>query len=595
VAAGALHNLGLRENSTVHGWGENTHGQSSPPAGLSNVIAVAAGNVHSLALREDGTVVAWGWEEYGQTNVPPEATNIASIAAGAHHNLALRKDGVVVGWGRTNEGALLIPPDLTNVVQVAAGENLSFALLSNGTVRAWGTGALGPVTVPATLSNVVQLDAAFTHCLALKADGTVVGLGQDSGWGETIAPPGLSNVLQVAAGYYFSLALKNDGTVVAWGCSDSGQTNVPAGLGDVKQVAAGYYHALALAYSPVLNYPVNVPQDLLLIYNTNCPDSGAVMNYYRTNRPLIEAANVLGVGGATNAVERYANLLEFTNTLLAPFQQWLAENPTKQPLYIVMAYGVPATVFPTNPWPCRYDCGEPGNGVRLRSEYPNQRAFVTHLNMRTPEDCFAYVDKLRYFGTNYSPGKIYISARKGGYGNSTYYFDDIRAQPPYAMNTPGREATQGVLSAGASSNSVVYTTGASRTSISENTNVAGYLCWGYHGGFATHYTTNGQSRFFESSAWYPVMSIESFNGQWEPFDGQTSYHFWFVENAFFGQSYEFTPAGAVSHLYELRVGGVNDPYQYFGLWELGRCFARCAWISRRHVILQAIGDPFVCK
>ena len=41
-------------------WGDNYYGQSSVPAGLSNVAAVAAGGRGSLALKKDGTVVYWG-------------------------------------------------------------------------------------------------------------------------------------------------------------------------------------------------------------------------------------------------------------------------------------------------------------------------------------------------------------------------------------------------------------------------------------------------------------------------------------------------------------------------------------------------------
>jgi hypothetical protein len=49
--------------------------------------------------------------------------------------------------------------------------------------------------------------------LALLEDGTVVGVGTDSGWGETSPPLGLDNVLQISGGYMFSLALKNDGSM----------------------------------------------------------------------------------------------------------------------------------------------------------------------------------------------------------------------------------------------------------------------------------------------------------------------------------------------------------------------------------------------
>ena len=53
-------------SGTVVAWGDNTFGQSSVPAGLTNVIAISGGAEHTLALKADGTVVAWGTENvYG--------------------------------------------------------------------------------------------------------------------------------------------------------------------------------------------------------------------------------------------------------------------------------------------------------------------------------------------------------------------------------------------------------------------------------------------------------------------------------------------------------------------------------------------------
>src|SRR5208283_673873 len=67
IAAGGSHNLALKNDGTVVGWGYNGYGQTMVPAGLSNVVIISAGVYHSLALKHDGTVVAWG---AGQTNGP---------------------------------------------------------------------------------------------------------------------------------------------------------------------------------------------------------------------------------------------------------------------------------------------------------------------------------------------------------------------------------------------------------------------------------------------------------------------------------------------------------------------------------------------
>jgi trimeric autotransporter adhesin len=77
------------------------------PTSATNVVAIAIGGVsldqgpacHNLALRADGTVIGWGQNSYGQTTAPASATNIVAIAAGGYHSLALRADGRILAWG----------------------------------------------------------------------------------------------------------------------------------------------------------------------------------------------------------------------------------------------------------------------------------------------------------------------------------------------------------------------------------------------------------------------------------------------------------------------------------------------------------------
>lgn len=175
--------------------------------------------------------------------------------------------------------------DLTNATAIAVGEDYFLALRSNGMVSAWGFDTFGQTDVPAGLSNVVAIAAGGEHCLALTVDGNVVAWG-DNTYGQTNVPPAATNnVMAIAAGYFHSVALKNDGTVVAWGDDTYGQTNSTA-LTQVKLIAAGGNHSLAGIFSTFVQYPINVANDLLLIYNTNSMDSSNVMSYYLTNRPI---------------------------------------------------------------------------------------------------------------------------------------------------------------------------------------------------------------------------------------------------------------------------------------------------------------------
>jgi hypothetical protein len=280
------------QSTTVVGWGWNNNGQATPPAGLTNIVAVSAGggqslalradgtvvgwgfqpNVppglngvaaitccprHSLALRSNGTVVAWGENPNGQTNVPAGLSNVIAVSGAGLHSLALKADGTVVGWGTNRYGQLDVPPGLSNVIAVAAGGDQllgawSLALKSDGTVVAWGDNRRGQTNVPAGLSNVVALGASPDfESLALRSDGTVVS------WGLPArpVPAGLSNVVAIDTGDGNHLALRADGTLFAWGDNFEGAINVPASARNVWAMTIGYWHGLAVTRSTPPPWP----------------------------------------------------------------------------------------------------------------------------------------------------------------------------------------------------------------------------------------------------------------------------------------------------------------------------------------------------
>ncbi len=231
--------------TAVVGWGDNSYGESTLPAGVSNVMAIAAGYENSLALQSNGIVIAWGAGDEGQTNVPSGLSGVVAVATTQFHCLALKSNGTVVAWGRSSEGQTNVPAGLSGVKAIAAGFAVSLALKSNGTVVAWGSNLYGPTTnVPPGVSNIAAIAAGFSHSLVLRSNGTVFAWG--SGASQTNVPVGLSGVAAIAAAGGFNMALRSNSTVVAWGDNSDGQTNVPAGLSNVIAIAAGEYHGLAL-------------------------------------------------------------------------------------------------------------------------------------------------------------------------------------------------------------------------------------------------------------------------------------------------------------------------------------------------------------
>lgn len=585
IAAGPYHSLAAKDDGNVIMWGDST--QLAPPTNLNHVVSVAAGAYHDLALKSDGSVVSWGRDDFNQTNVPTDiVSNAIAISAGGNQSLALLNDGTVRQWGQTN---MAVPGIVSNVTAIATGTNFQLALLGNGTVVPWGTNDLGQTNVPTGLTNVVGIAAGAHHGLALKSDGTVVSWG-DNTYGQTNVPTTLSNVIAVAAGQAHSVALINDGTVVSWGDNSSGQTNSTQ-LSHVKLIAAGGNHSLAAIFSPLIQYyPLTAAKDLLLIYNTSSVDSSNVMSYYLTNRPMVANANVLGIACTTNEITLPG---DFSNQVLAPYLNWMTQNPTKRPEYVVLFLDIPSRVEDTG-------TNYPSVQYQLSTDTPGAiQPLVTSINMNGTNDCIGYIKKLKMFGSN-SPGKLVISASAGGYGNTNYVIDNVRApglNNAYADSTVVSDATNGLSGAGISAAAILYRDGVETNSnlphLTNAPNVAGYISWGFHSSLGSSYATNGVVIWTGNSSWYVIETVESFNG-FRVGDGG-NFIMWFSSNAFGGTNYSNTPVGAVTHVEEPFLVGIENSSIYFGLWAGGKNFAISAWNSRQTPYFQAVGDPLITK
>jgi len=602
LAAGVYCSAAMQDNGTLIQWGDFAPDDfqtpaaptpmGSPPAS-SNIVAVAAGIAHAVALKTDGTVMQWGLAgATGLQNFPTNLAGVKAVSAGFERSLALLTNGTIVDWGyfapifNLNQR---VPGDLTNVTAISCGAYHNLALRSDGTVESWGYNTIwGETNVPAGLSNVVAVAGGGRHSLALKADGTVAAWG-DNTYGQCNVPAGLSNVMAIAAGYLHSVALLNNGTVVSWGDNTYTETNVPGALMQIKLIAASGYHSLAAMFSPTVQYPVDVTKDLLLIYNSNSTDSSNVCAYYLANRPLVANANVLSVACDTNELTS-SNSCDAQ--IVAPVLNWLTNNPTKHPEYIVLFYGIPTRL--TNS-PAPY--GNYGSiSFHLQQSYPGWQPFVNNINAGSAADCRAYVDKLAYIGTNYSPGKLIISA--GSYGNTNYAIDNVNIG--FCSDSSVANATNGLAAASVASSAIRYLagceSGGSLPHITSATNVAGYISWGEHSSMGDYYSTNRVVKWSGNSSWWIIETIESFNGQVVQYSPQGNFVQWFSSIAFGGANYSNTPVGAVTHTEEPgSAGSCENSSIYFGLWATGKNFAICAWNSRQTPYFQAVGDPLITK
>ncbi len=323
---------------------------TQPPT--NGVVAVAAGQGHALALTSSNTVIAWGLTTSPASTIPTgrNLTNITAIACGYNFSLVLSNNGTAFAWGDNSYGQTNIPTYVNNVAAISAGGTHALALQSNGTVLYWGSGT-GPTNPPNALlgPTTVAIASGGDHDMALLSTGNMVAWGLNN-YGQTNIPNYQSNVMAIAAGDNHSVALLNNGTIVAWGNNANGQTNIPqinpTYSQTVKLLAAGGNHTMAGIFSPLVQYPINISKDLLLIYNsTGTSSSSTVCSYYMAHRPMALTAHSLGIDCATDEGMSWS---AYISTFVAPIKTWLSNNPTLRPQYVVLFQDLPSRV--TNSW-----------------------------------------------------------------------------------------------------------------------------------------------------------------------------------------------------------------------------------------------------
>ena len=254
AVGGRSFSLGLKDNGTIVGVGDNSFGQTTIPAlpGGVTYTHVSAGLYHAAARRSDGNIVTWGSSGDGLGVVPtlPGGMTYTNVSCGGRHTIALRSDGAVVAWGRNLSGEVTSPPSASasavttfgalTATAVEGGENHTLALLSDGTISTWGYSAAGLGTVPPLPGGVTYTAMAggSTHSLALRSDGQIVGWGENT-QGQTSVPPpyGSSATVGLYLGYIdLSPGVSDEGRNY-WMTLDRRVSNTSPGVSIV--VAAG--------------------------------------------------------------------------------------------------------------------------------------------------------------------------------------------------------------------------------------------------------------------------------------------------------------------------------------------------------------------
>ena len=293
IASSGRFGCAVRDDGTVHCWGDNLHQQVAPDealyyprpvpiAGITDAVAVSTGNHHACTLHGDGAMRCWGYAlslGRGFEGLSPfvVATGVTQVSAPGLRTCFIR-DGEVwclgsgaLGNGTAGNTATAVrATGLSDVVQIDGGAEHTCALTSSGEVWCWGrnsNGELGngemgtqittPTRVPG-INDATLLAAGRRHTCVVRAGAALwcwgdnefgqLGDGTTSDRATPAVVPGVINPRVVAASDH-TCALGDDG-VSCWGNNADGQLGDGSTVNRTSPVSAtGTASSFALGWS----------------------------------------------------------------------------------------------------------------------------------------------------------------------------------------------------------------------------------------------------------------------------------------------------------------------------------------------------------
>ena len=199
-----------------------TAGAALTRAPLGGTGMIAAGSIHNVGLRTNGTIVSGGHDQYGQRRTS-NWTDIVFVAANKSATIGVKADGSALFAGEMTGSEAV--SGWSNVYMAAMGGDFAVALLNDGTV----TGTSGAPDVSAW-TNMVKIAAGADRAAGITAEGKLVASI------STAAFDANSDYVAVDVGAAGLVAVRADGSVVA--AMEVEADNDPLVYADSKDITA---------------------------------------------------------------------------------------------------------------------------------------------------------------------------------------------------------------------------------------------------------------------------------------------------------------------------------------------------------------------
>ena len=226
ITADRGHICGLRPDGTIECWRDDEGGEASPPEGElftddpgletsgGPFTEITATGNHICGLRLDGTVVCWGDDQHGEAS-PPDGELFTEISAGPDHTCGIRPDGTGVCWGSVES-----PPGSVRFKAISSGWDYACGIRVNEDIVCWGSWESLPELRLSIGGPFVALDTTVDHACGLRPDGSVYCWGasttyENHNFGSE--PVRGDRFVSISTGHNYNCGLRENGTAKCWG------------------------------------------------------------------------------------------------------------------------------------------------------------------------------------------------------------------------------------------------------------------------------------------------------------------------------------------------------------------------------------------
>lgn len=163
ISAGYFHSCGVTVGDGRiicwgggHGGNQYNFGQLTPPPSVSNWTSVASGNLHTCGISGmvNGTLHCWGSNSNGQSTPPALQVGVywTNVSAGLLHTCGVASNTKTYCWGSSALNRLWVlprasPPRTISWQSVSVGNEHTCGLLLSGRISCWGYNAAGQLAV----------------------------------------------------------------------------------------------------------------------------------------------------------------------------------------------------------------------------------------------------------------------------------------------------------------------------------------------------------------------------------------------------------------------------------------------------------------